>query len=378
MEMPFTTDIVKYGIIGVGMMGREHMCNLAAIEGVDVVAVADPYVPSQQAALALAIKHQGVSTPSLKVFSDHKALLDAGICDVLIVSTPNMTHVHILLDILDHPKPHNVLVEKPLCTTVEDCYKVLEAAKARPDVLVQVGLEYRYIPAIAKLVETVKGGHLGRVRMIAIREHRFPFLVKVNNWNRFNINSGGTLVEKCCHFFDLMNLIAGANPVRVMASGAQDVNHLEENYDCKVPDIIDNAYVILEYDNGIRSLLDLCMFAEGGQNEQEICVVGDIGKGEAFVPENIVRIGTRRGGRSGVQTFNVQDGRIKYEGLHHGSSYLEHLEFLSALRTQGDRPPAAGLHEGLLSVATGVAAQRSIELGRFVTLAEVQHHHHHT
>jgi hypothetical protein len=41
-------------------------------------------------------------------------------------------------------------------------------------------------------------------------------------------------VEKCCHFFDLMKLFAGANPVRVMASGAIDVNHKDEVYDGKV------------------------------------------------------------------------------------------------------------------------------------------------
>lgn len=46
----------------------------------------------------------------------------------------------------------------------------------------------------------------------------------------------------------------------------------------QVPDIIDNAYVIAEFENGSRGLLDLCMFAEGSKNEQEISVVGQIGK----------------------------------------------------------------------------------------------------
>lgn len=46
----------------------------------------------------------------------------------------------------------------------------------------------------------------------------------------------------------------------------------------QVPDIIDNAYVIVEFDNGSRGMLDLCMFAEGTKNEQEISVVGNIGK----------------------------------------------------------------------------------------------------
>ncbi|GAV72827.1 GFO_IDH_MocA domain-containing protein/GFO_IDH_MocA_C domain-containing protein [Cephalotus follicularis] len=364
---------MKYGIIGVGMMGREHLINLHHLrnEGVAVVCIADPHLPSQQLALQLA---QSFDWP-IKVFTGHKELLDSGLCDVVIVSTPNMTHHQILLDIINHPKSHHVLVEKPLCTTVADCREVVAAARKRPDMLVQVGLEYRYMPPIAKLIEIVKSGILGQVKMVAIREHRFPFLVKVNNWNRFNANSGGTLVEKCCHFFDLMRLFAGANPVRVMASGAIDVNHKDEIYDGKVPDIIDNAYTIVEFDNGTRGMLDLCMFAEGTKNEQEISVVGDIGKGEAFVPESIVRFGTRMGGRDGVQTLKAEDDRIKYDGLHHGSSYLEHLNFLSAIQAKGGQGPAVDLHDGLISVAIGVAAQLSIEKGRFVTLEEVMDEH---
>lgn len=49
-----------------------------------------------------------------------------------------------------------------------------------------------------------------------------------------------------------------------------------------MPDIIDNAYVIIEFDNGCRGMLDLCMFAEGSKNEQEISVTGDIGKVSSF------------------------------------------------------------------------------------------------
>ena len=65
-------------------------------------------------------------------------------------------------------------------------------------------------------------------------------------------------------------------------------------------------------------------------------------------------------------TFN------RYDGLHHGSSYLEHLNFLSAVKAQGSGGvPAVDLNDGLLSVAIGVAGQLSIEKGRFVTLEEV-------
>lgn len=368
---------VRYGIVGVGMMGREHLHNLAHLAGevereqsvrVCITCLADPHPESLLLGLRLAAE---LGLPPPQTFSGHRELLDSGLCDAVVVSSPNMTHSEILMDIIGYAKPHHVLVEKPLCTTVQDCEKVIEAAKQRPDILVQVGLEYRYMPPVAKLIDIVKSGTLGQVRMVAIREHRFPFLVKVNNWNRFNCNSGGTLVEKCCHFFDLIRLFADANPVRVMASGAIDVNHKDEVYDGKVPDIIDNAYVIVEFDNGCRGMLDLCMFAEGSKNEQEISVVGDTGKGEAFVPESIVRVGKRAGGRDGVVTIKAEDERIKYQGLHHGSSYLEHLNFLYAIRAQGACSPAISLDDGLLSVAIGVAGQLSIEKGRFITIEEV-------
>ena len=73
------------------------------------------------------------------------------------------------------------------------------------------------MPPVARLLAEVKKGSVGRVHMVAIREHRFPFLPKVGDWNRFSRNTGGTMVEKCCHFFDLMRLItrSDASVVRI-------------------------------------------------------------------------------------------------------------------------------------------------------------------
>ncbi len=350
-------EVVRYGVIGAGMMGIEHINNIRALDGTEVVALADPNERSRTLGLSAA-------GSAARMFGSHRELLDWGGCDAVVVATPNMTHADVLIDVL--ASGVHVLTEKPLCTTVEECRKVIDAAQGHPGV-VWVGLEYRYMPPIARLIEEVKAGVAGTVRMVAIREHRFPFLVKVDDWNRFNRNTGGTLVEKACHFFDLMNLILADEPARVMASGGQAVNHLDEEYGGERPDILDNAYVIVEYAAGGRALLDLCMFAEGSRNEQEVAVTGDQGKVEAFVPEGFVRIG-RRADSSSVD-IPVTDERIRYEGLHHGSSYLEHVDFLEAVRS--GRPAKVELREGLLAVAVGVAAQRSIAEGRVIEMSEV-------
>lgn len=64
-------------------------------------------------------------------------------------------------------------------------------------------------------------------------------------------------------------------------------------------------------------------------------------------------------------------GFYRYAGLHHGSSYLEHLEFLAAIRKKRNQASTASLQEGLISVAMGVAAQLSIETGQSITIKEV-------
>ncbi len=347
----------RYGVIGTGMMGREHIANVEAIDGASVVAIAD----ADQGSLSLAQEQTGLTDSSC--FLDYHDMLGLDL-DAIVIATPNHTHADVAVDVM--ATPAHVLIEKPLGTTMDECNRIVTAASNRAPIT-WMGLEYRYKPAIGKAIEIANSGATGPIRMVAIREHRFPFLVKVGDWNRFRRNTGGTLVEKCCHFFDLMNLITGSEPVRVYASGAQDVNHLDEMYNGEVPDIIDNAYVIVDFANGSRGLLDLCMFAEASRNEQEIAITGDLGKIEAFVPESIVRVGSRESGQ--VTEELVKDDSIAYEGIHEGSSYLEHLDFLEAIET--GRPPLVTVEHGRLAVAVGLAGQLSIEEARPVLMSEV-------
>jgi predicted dehydrogenase len=341
------------------MMGVEHIENIAAVPDATVTAVADPHPASLERGVAAA-------GAGVVAFADHRELLASGLCDAVVIASPNMTHAAILLDAF--ATPHHILVEKPLCTTAADLARVAEAAAAH-DHLVWVGLEYRYMAPVTRLVEEVRAGTVGDVAMIAIREHRFPFLDKVDAWNRFSRNTGGTLVEKCCHFFDLMNLIAGARPEVVYASGGQRVNHLDERYDGAVPDLLDHAFVVVDYPGGIRASLDLCMFAEATHNQEELSVVGTAGKVEALIPQNVVRIGRRgRHWIGSVEQHTVED-TAPYAGFHHGSSYREHLAFGAAIRAGS--APEVTVADGVWSAAAGLAAHRSIELGRPVRMTEV-------
>jgi predicted dehydrogenase len=352
------SDTIRYGIIGSGMMGLEHMLNIRLIPDAVVTAVADPHPRSQKWG-------RDTAGPDARIYEDYRELLAEAPVDAVVVATPNFTHVKVLADLFESDK--HILVEKPLCTTVDDCRRIEKAAERHPGV-VWVAMEYRYMPPVARLIEELRGGSAGRLRMLAIREHRFPFLPKVDDWNRFARNTGGTLVEKCCHFFDLMNLIVGERATCVYASGAQDVNHLDESYDGEVPDILDNAYAVVDYEGGCRALLDLCMFAEASRNEQEIVATGDEGKVECFIPECRVVVGRREGRQIESHHVPVEE-RLMKAGFHHGSTYFEHLAFLQAIRSGG--PPEVSVRDGLMAVALGQAAERSVVEGRPVELSEL-------
>ncbi len=351
---------LRFAVIGTGLMGVEHIRNLKLRPDVQVVALCDPVQKSlEKAESVLGVDASGVSS-----FSDVASLVAAKNCglelDAVIVSSPNHTHRQ-LLEPLFGTGLH-ILCEKPLATTLADAQRLTAAANAhreRAGAVFWVGMEYRYMPPVANFIARVKSGEIGGLRMLAICEHRFPFLPKVGDWNRFSRNTGGTMVEKCCHFFDLMRLIVHAEPVRIFCSGAMDVNHREERDGGKMPDIIDNSYTIVDFANGARAMLDLCMFAEGSQNEQEIAAVGDRAKLEVLIPDGDIVFSPRVGfaakqvGRKHVEVDQI----VLKAGYHYGATYFQHGAFVEAIRGRNTIEVTAD--DGLKAVAMGPAAERS-------------------
>ncbi len=379
------TSVVRYGIIGCGSMGREHIENLRALPGARVTAIADPHSDSRDAALALLEDHpvQVFESPSELLAAANGAGGKTALCDAVVIATPNFTHAAIMREAL--ATSLHVLVEKPLVTRIEDGLELIELERRKPKGIVWVAQEYRYMPPVAEAIRIVHEGGVGRVQQVSVREHREPFYPKVDDWNRFNANTGGTLVEKCCHYFNLMDLVLREKPLAVFGSGGQRVNHKDERYagpdGPRAPDILDSAFVIVEYPSGARALLDLCMFAENSVDNEHLVVVGDEGKIESLLPSLTLRHGRREdwgrreawgqpsGTGKGVATRRVWDTNIKYAGQHFGASYIEHQRFAAAVR--GGTPPEITLEEGLRAVATGLAAHKSIAERRVVAMSEV-------
>ncbi len=357
---------IRYGIIGCGMMGQEHMRNIALLPDASVAAFFEP--DAGMAALS-----QGFAPDALAVGSIQE-LLAVPDLDCLLIVSPNFCHVAQMEEIAA-TRPLPLLVEKPLFTDPDDAAK-LSAFRDSYPAPIWVAMEYRYMPVISEFLAKAQDA-TGGINMLSIREHRFPFLEKIGDWNRFNRYTGGTFVEKCCHFFDLMRHALGAEPVRVMASAAQAVNHLDETYDNEVPDIIDSGYVIVDFDSGARAMLELCMFAEGSTYQEELSAVGSVGKIEAFVPgpgrfwpehmgaAPVAKLITSPRTPKGPVTHEIPvDPTLLEAGDHNGSTFYQHQYFAEVVRGNGH--PEVSLADGWAAVAMGLAAQESARTGQAV------------
>lgn len=366
------SEVVRYGFIGCGMMGQEHLRNIALLPEASVTRIFEPDDNMARASLALA--------PSAQRSVDLTEVVLAADVDCLVITSPNFRHAEQLREIAGL-RALPVLLEKPACTALDDVASLAELGRNYP-APIWVAMEYRYMPPVARLAEEVCSQiNTGPMHMLAIREHRFPFLAKVGDWNRFNQYTGGTLVEKCCHFFDLMRHLTRSEPVRVFASASVANNHLDEQYPDGTPDILDNAFVILDFANGQRASLDLCMFAEGSRYQEEISVVGPKGKVECFVPgpgrfwpDNlgpapVPRLVLSPRDPKGPRELVVPvDPVALAAGDHNGSTLYQHQRFNAVVRGKGT--VEVGLRDGLAAVVMGMAAQESARTGQAIDMTQ--------
>lgn len=360
----------KFNIIGTGMMGIEHL-RVTYLEGrATIHGIYDPN-PRSVAAAQEALS-QIDSNSKLKVYDDLESACTDPEVDGLIISTPNFSHISVIREAVKSKK--HILLEKPMATTIPDAHEIYSIAKNYPAVF-QIGLQYRYKAMYVDAIqEALNHRKLGDIKMIHILEHRYPFLDKVKQWNKFNQYSGGTLVEKCCHYFDLMNLFAQSRPTKIYATGSMAVNFRTFEYNGRKSDILDNAIVSIDYENGVRAGFTLCMFSP--QFYEELMLCGDEGhlrtyesidflpgpKQKTYLEIKVGEKSTSRISQPCYPTYIEQSG-------HGGATFFEHKYFIDEI--EGSKRSVATAEEGFWSIVVGYAAQKSIELGGPIKINEL-------
>ena len=353
-------------VIGTGTIGQEHMRVATLLGRAQIYGIYDTQQQSMDIAEA---NFASYSDKPLLRYPDLESACSDPAVDALFICTPNYSHFEILQTAIKSGKA--IFLEKPMATDLQDAAATEAMARAYSS-FIQIGLQYRYkAQYIEAFHEALDRGSLGEIKTISLSEYRPPFLDKVEQWNKFNITSGGTLVEKCCHYFDLINLLAQSQPVKVYASGGQGVNFIDLQHHGKKSDIDDHAFVVIDYANGRRANFTLNMFCH--EFVEELIVSGDRGR---LTTRERFNFHQQQGSKATLEieagelgpskTMDVIYPALIEQSGHHGATYFEHIAFVDQLEKKS--VSAATPLQGLWSMIVASAAQASMARGEAVDI----------
>ncbi len=156
-EVIDTSKKVKIGIIGTGWIAESHLAALLQMPDVEIISGAD-LVPGKAEKFFADFGVEGV-----KCYPSHKELIDANEVDAVCICTYNSTHAECAIYALEHGV--NVLLEKPMCVTLDEAVAIRKAEKKSGKVL-SIGFQPRFDDNMKMVKEIVQSGVLGDIYYI--------------------------------------------------------------------------------------------------------------------------------------------------------------------------------------------------------------------
>lgn len=186
---------LRVAIIGLGMMGANHARVLSNLEGVELVAVADPQGDAQKV------------LPQIEILKSVDEVIKLGV-DYCVISAPTAFHEEIALQLIAN-KIH-FLVEKPIADSYASAVKIRDAAKSA-NIIGAVGHIERFNSALQEARKRVLAGELGTIYQVATRRQG-PFPSRISDV--------GVVKDLATHDIDLTSWITGKKYLQVSANAA--------------------------------------------------------------------------------------------------------------------------------------------------------------
>ncbi len=399
--------VKKYAIVGCGHRGLNMYC-LPIVGKYNDVASLVGLCDINQQRMDYVNQQLDMYTPTFKNFEE---MIRTTSPDTVIVASKDSTHHEFIIKALE--MGCDVITEKPMTVDAEKCRRILDTEKAS-DKKVTVTFNYRYAPRNTKIKELLSQGTIGKV--LSIDFHWYLDITHGANyfrrWHRRSENSGSLLVHKATHHFDLVNWYLDDVPDEVFAHGQLSFygpTRAERGERCLTCDYTDTCgfYLDLREDDQLRALYldaesedgyirDKCVFSDEIDIYDSMSLSVRYQKGtlmsyslNAFMPYEGYRIAFN-GTKGRLEATIPEDGpwpepceqqlhltpfwsepgvfvleRIK--GGHAGGDRLL-LQDLFQPRESDPLNHKADSRAGAMSILTGVAAKKSVETGRPVTI----------
>lgn len=210
----------RYALVGTGSRARMFYGAIAGTysQTAELVALCDTSQVRMDYTNHLLQRDFGL--PPLPTYkeTDFARMLEESKAEIVIVTSIDRTHHHYIIAALEAGR--DVITEKPMTVDAEKCQAIIDAAK-RTGRSVRVTFNYRYAAHNTKVREIIAAGGIGDVTAV-----HFEWLLDTRHgadyfrrWHRDKRNSGGLMVHKSTHHFDLVNFWLGTQPKTVFAMG---------------------------------------------------------------------------------------------------------------------------------------------------------------
>jgi myo-inositol 2-dehydrogenase/D-chiro-inositol 1-dehydrogenase len=334
---------INVGVIGAGRIGKIHISNIVYfMPEARVKTVADANLTPEIEGWAKGLGIQNVSKNAEDI------LRDPEISAVLICSSTD-THADYIIKAAHAGK--NIFCEKPVDLTIAKVKAALTAVK-EAGVRLQIGFNRRFDHNFAHVRELAKSGAVGQIQLVKITSRDPapppPAYVKV---------SGGIFLDMTIHDFDMARFQADSEVEEVFATGAVLVD----------PEIgaagdVDTAVVTLKFANGALGVIDNSRKAVYGYDQR----VEVFGSGGALVADNDTPSHVHLSDANGVHG----DKPLYFFLERYKEAFVSEMKaFFEAIRT-GTETPVTG-NDGLMDLAVGLAAKKSLAEHRPVKVSEV-------
>ncbi|MGR3521637.1 MAG: inositol 2-dehydrogenase [Paracoccus sp. (in: a-proteobacteria)] len=331
--------VLRLAILGAGRIGKTHAQAVAATNGAQCVAVADPVADAAQ---ALA----GKCGASVRTIDEIETAQDV---DAVIICTPTDTHADLIERFARARKA--VFCEKPVdlsVARVQQCLAVVEETGTT----LMVGFNRRYDPDFLALKSAIDAGHIGNVEMVTLTS-RDPGPPPYDYIER----SGGIFKDMTIHDFDVARWLLGEEVESVQAAASvlvdREIGRLGDH---------DSVSVILRTAGGRQCTITNSRRATYGY-DQRIEVLGSEG---ALAVENIHQSRTTLANAGGFTRPPLLD----FFMTRYSAAYAAEIATFVQVIESGGLPPTTG-HDGLMALVLAEAAARSVAEKRLVSISEV-------
>jgi myo-inositol 2-dehydrogenase/D-chiro-inositol 1-dehydrogenase len=333
---------LRFGVLGVGRIGKIHIENLVnRIPGAEVVAISDVAAAELQAVAA----RFGIE----KTFADYRAVLDLPEVDAVAICTSTNTHYQIIMEAAAGGK--QIFCEKPIDLSIEKVQAANEEVSRR-GVQMMVGFNRRFDPNFLKVRETIVAGLVGQPHVLRITS-RDPGPPP----EEYIRASGGIFLDMTIHDFDMARYLMGSEVTEVYTRAAVMVDPV-----FAAAGDFDTAVITLTFANGAYATIDNSRQAVYGYDQRV----------EMFGSEGMVTV-----------TNNTPDTHILCDrvGIHtalplnfflerYTESYRREMcAFVDAVQNRTPVPVSG--EDGFKAAVIALAARKSALENRPVKLAEI-------